>query len=314
MLPAEAQSALLARAGGNPLYAEQFVRMLLERGHEDLPLPENVQGIIAARLDGLDAGDKALLQAAAVFGKVFWLGAVAAVARRARRASRSACTRSSARSSSAASGARPSRPRPSTRSSTCSCATSRTAQMPRAARAERHLLAAGWMESLGRSADHADMLAHHFSAAAELARSAGRSTPELEARARRALTEAGDRAMSLGAMPAAAQVLRAGPRLLPARHAGARGAAPAHRPQPSAPIRTFDDAVLEEASEGLAAAGDLDGAAEARLMMAGNCWVRGSSERVWAQIDAAQALVPEGTISPIRVNPQHGRPLLDARR
>ena len=41
-------------------------------------------------------------------------------------------------------------------------------QMPRAARAERHLLAAGWMESLGRSADHADMLAHHFSSAGEL--------------------------------------------------------------------------------------------------------------------------------------------------
>ena len=57
VLPAQAQSALLARAGGNPLYAEQFARMLLERGHEDLPLPENVQGIIAARLDGLEAED-----------------------------------------------------------------------------------------------------------------------------------------------------------------------------------------------------------------------------------------------------------------
>ena len=42
---------LLARAGGNPLYAEQFVRMAAERGASDDELPETVQGIIAARLD-----------------------------------------------------------------------------------------------------------------------------------------------------------------------------------------------------------------------------------------------------------------------
>ena len=49
------QAALLARAGGNPLYAEEYVRMLAERGagDEELPLPETVQGIIAARLDTL---------------------------------------------------------------------------------------------------------------------------------------------------------------------------------------------------------------------------------------------------------------------
>ena len=47
---------LLERAGGNPLYAEQFARLYVERGSaEDLPLPETIQGIIAARLDGLAA-------------------------------------------------------------------------------------------------------------------------------------------------------------------------------------------------------------------------------------------------------------------
>ena len=78
VMAAETQQALLARAGGNPLYAEQYVRMLAERGDaEDLPLPETVQGIIAARLDALPAEEKSLLQTAAVIGKVFWLGAVA---------------------------------------------------------------------------------------------------------------------------------------------------------------------------------------------------------------------------------------------
>src|SRR6266568_4428965 len=79
LLEAGTQSALLERAGGNPLYAEQYVRMLAERGSaEELPLPENVQGIIAARLDSLAQDEKGLLQDAAVMGKVFWLGALGA--------------------------------------------------------------------------------------------------------------------------------------------------------------------------------------------------------------------------------------------
>ena len=48
MLPAETQASLLDRAGGNPLYAEEFVRMLSDRGvlpsggelvDEDVPCP-----------------------------------------------------------------------------------------------------------------------------------------------------------------------------------------------------------------------------------------------------------------------------------
>ena len=79
VLPVETQDSLLVRAGGNPLYAEQFARLLAETGGEEQPLPENVQGIIAARLDGLPPDEKQLLQNAAVLGKVFWLGAACAV-------------------------------------------------------------------------------------------------------------------------------------------------------------------------------------------------------------------------------------------
>ncbi|HSI97285.1 MAG TPA: AAA family ATPase, partial [Gaiellaceae bacterium] len=77
LLPAEIQKALLERAEGNPLYAEQFAQLYLERGSaEDLPLPETLQGIVAARLDGLSGEEKAALQDASVFGKVFWTGAL----------------------------------------------------------------------------------------------------------------------------------------------------------------------------------------------------------------------------------------------
>src|SRR5207253_491806 len=53
VLDADAQQAVLRRAEGNPLYAEEYARMLSEQDGGDLPLPETVQGLIAARIDGL---------------------------------------------------------------------------------------------------------------------------------------------------------------------------------------------------------------------------------------------------------------------
>src|SRR5262249_39228955 len=79
-LSAEAEAALLEQAAGNPLYAEQYTRLFLERGRVDEEQPATLQGLIAARLDALDAADKDLLQAAAVIGKVFCIGSLAAVA------------------------------------------------------------------------------------------------------------------------------------------------------------------------------------------------------------------------------------------
>jgi class 3 adenylate cyclase len=65
LLDAEVQAALVARAGGNPLYAEEFSRLVEERGTTHAgaaALPETVQGLIAARLDTLDSVEKSLLQ------------------------------------------------------------------------------------------------------------------------------------------------------------------------------------------------------------------------------------------------------------
>src|SRR2546428_11292793 len=81
-LPADTRAAMLERAGGNPLYAEEFVRMLLDRGFlgrrepvavvapgAEIPVPETVQGLIAARLDTLTPERKVLIQSAAAFGR-----------------------------------------------------------------------------------------------------------------------------------------------------------------------------------------------------------------------------------------------------
>jgi predicted ATPase len=72
-VPPGAHADLLERAGGNPFYAEEFARMVLE-GRSDRGLPGSVQGLIAARLDGLALDEKELLQDAAVVGRAFWTG------------------------------------------------------------------------------------------------------------------------------------------------------------------------------------------------------------------------------------------------
>jgi len=81
-------SSLISNAGGNPLFLEETVRMLRDRGLVDaerwrseemgeLPVPTSVQGLISSRLDRLEGGDKQLAHNAAVVGAVFWAGAVA---------------------------------------------------------------------------------------------------------------------------------------------------------------------------------------------------------------------------------------------
>lgn len=83
VLDAAIQSAILERAGGNPLYVTEFVRLADDMGVvadaaaiAELPLPDSVQALVAGRVDRLEAEEKAVLQAASVVGKVFWTGAL----------------------------------------------------------------------------------------------------------------------------------------------------------------------------------------------------------------------------------------------
>jgi len=161
VLEAGQQAALLARAGGNPLYAEQYVQMLAERGAgQELPVPDSVQAIIGARLDLLPPADKRLLQDAAVVGKVFWPGAVAALGGPADRRELEECLHALERKQFVR------RERRSSVAGETEYAFAHTlvrdvayGQIPRAVRAGQHLHAAGWIESLGRPDD---MLADEF--------------------------------------------------------------------------------------------------------------------------------------------------------
>ncbi len=65
--------ALLERTGGNPLFIEQIVRALVQRGEAlsregPWPMPLDVEAAVQARLDALDAPRRALLERLAVLG------------------------------------------------------------------------------------------------------------------------------------------------------------------------------------------------------------------------------------------------------
>jgi class 3 adenylate cyclase/tetratricopeptide (TPR) repeat protein len=204
VLPAETQAALLERAGGNPLYTEEFVRMLAERGPPapDTPLPENVQALIAARLDTLPAERKSLLQDASVLGKVFWTGAVAAIGDVDERAVKEGMRELVRKEL-----VRPTRTTSVEGQEELSFwhALVRDVayqQLPRAARAAKHLAATKWIEGIAgdRVADQAEILVHHVNEALELTRAAGGAGQnELEDKLRALLVMAGERAMQLDA-------------------------------------------------------------------------------------------------------------------
>jgi class 3 adenylate cyclase/tetratricopeptide (TPR) repeat protein len=277
LLEADTQSALLERAGGNPLYAEQYVRMLAERGSTE-ELPESVQGIIAARLDSLQPDEKALLQDAAVVGKVFWLGALDATeqqlhalqqkefVQRARRTSvegetefvfKHALVRDVA-----------------------------YGQIPRADRAEKHRRTAEWVESLGRPEDHAEAVAHHYLSALELARAGGQSVDAVAPRASIALSEAGDRAAALHALPQAERYYRESLAL--------------DSEQPELLFRygrvlfyrsEQGSKELEVARDAFLVAGDRERAAEVALFLAQIEWRKGRPEGVKVHLGQARSLV-----------------------
>jgi class 3 adenylate cyclase/tetratricopeptide (TPR) repeat protein len=85
-LPAELERRVVDVADGNPLFAEELARLLVDRGDvrhtesgweqaqpdEAIEIPQSIQALLAARLDSLPPNEKRLSQDAAVVGRIFW--------------------------------------------------------------------------------------------------------------------------------------------------------------------------------------------------------------------------------------------------
>jgi len=307
-LPAELRSALLASAGGNPLFAEEYVRMLLDRGllrtagagpelaGSELPMPESVQSIIAARLDGLPLEEKLLVQDAAVVGRAFWLGALSQIGARQRwsvehllhelerkqlvRRERTSIVLSEPQFS-------------------FSHAVVRDVayeQIPRALRSDKHRRTAGWIETLSpeRSEDRAGMLAHHYLRALRYAPGGAPRDASLVESARYALRDAGDRSLRLNAFAEAARFFDEALGLWP-EDAAERvdvvfrlGSARVHAESAGAEL-------LEEARDAFLEERRPEQAAEAMVLIGELLWMRGDPQAFRHFEEAADLLLDTPT-------------------
>jgi class 3 adenylate cyclase/tetratricopeptide (TPR) repeat protein len=292
-LPTEVDPGLLGRVGGNPLFAEEYVRMLRDRGSAD-PLPTGVHAIVAARLDALPADERAVLHDAAVLGQVGWVGALGEVG-----------------------GHPPDRldaclQRLEAKEFVQRFGRSRVAgevqyafrhglvrdvaygQVVRADRASKHRRAAAWIEGLApdRAEDRAELLAYHYRAALWFARATGDEPPGLAERTRTALRDAGDRAAALGGYETAAR-FHAEALDLCADGDPERGQLLLRLGQDRCRSDMTGQEQLAAAREALLAAGQPLAAAEAEMLLGELAFLHGRGDQRAGHLDRALALVAD---------------------
>ncbi|HUO46129.1 MAG TPA: AAA family ATPase [Acidimicrobiia bacterium] len=316
LMEAGVQAALIERSGGNPLYLTEFVRLAGERGWlerlrqgEELPLPDSVASIIAGRLDLLPADDKALLQAAAVVGRVFWAGALsfvegldsADVDRRLRRLVARELIRPVRRSS-----------MQGQEEYTFAHVLARDGAYGRLTREDRARLHEGigrWLEAVSgeRVADVAELLAHHYATALELRPG---DHPSQRRQVYRFLMLAGDRARGLDAQRAGALY----------RKAIGLATTDAERARPLLECSHLDLGTNEErrkmVSDSMvefATAGDREGEAEAAAALGTLEWYVGHAEEAdrWSEraLGLIQDLAPSQVVGRVLVAAAAGKQL-----
>ncbi len=93
-LPADLRARIVQRSEGNPLFCEEFLRMLIDEGRveriddrwratataADVRVPESIHALLAARLDGLAEPERRAMQVASIVGERFAVAEVAALA------------------------------------------------------------------------------------------------------------------------------------------------------------------------------------------------------------------------------------------
>ncbi|MEU3569782.1 BTAD domain-containing putative transcriptional regulator [Kitasatospora sp. NPDC036755] len=216
--PGGFDSGLIARIGGNPLFAEEFLRAGPAEGGRP-QLPRRLRALVTARLDMLTPLEKAVLRDAAVIGDHVWVGAVASGGGLDRVDVANCLKRLASRGY-----LRPVRPssvegdeeyafeQPVFREVAYG-------QLTRRARMEKHWRASDWLAAL--PADRLELLPYQLEQAVELGREGeldAHTAHCLSQRARQTLAESARRAVAQGAHGAAAACFRAAIELCPPQH------------------------------------------------------------------------------------------------
>jgi class 3 adenylate cyclase/tetratricopeptide (TPR) repeat protein len=261
----EVLAKITEAAEGNPLFVEQMLAMLTENGaaNGELTIPPSIHALLAARLDRLGPGERAVIERASVVGKEFWRGAVIKLSPADERDSVGARLMTLTRRDFI----QPSRSifpdEDGFRFRHILIRDAAYLAIPKETRAELHERYAGWLERKAgeRASELDEILGYHLEQAHRYREELGSvdaDAAELATRAGERLAAAGRRAIvSRGDVAAAATLISRAVSLLPSDHA----ARPALLTElGSILMRTGDfsraEGVLDEAVEASAAAGD----------------------------------------------------------
>jgi class 3 adenylate cyclase/tetratricopeptide (TPR) repeat protein len=201
----DAAAQIESVAEGNPLFIEQMVAALDDRG-DTIAVPPTIQALLAARLDRLDPDEQAVLERAAVAGREFWRGAMTEMSPEVERGRLGAILLALVRKELV-------RPEPSTAIAGDDCFRFRHAlirdaayaAIPKSLRVELHRRAAEWLES---RAGEDELVAYHLEQSHAYGSELGLpGTDETAARAASLLAAAGLRAFARNDAPAAANLL-----------------------------------------------------------------------------------------------------------
>jgi class 3 adenylate cyclase len=210
-LPRKLTRRIVGRAEGNPFYVEEILQMLIDReaiarenggwsvrAHVDeVELPDSIHGVIAARVDLLDAASREALRRCSVMGRVFWPRAVgvddaliAALGPRALVSEHADSTVSGMREFAFK------------HALTYDVAYS---TLPRAERRQLHRQVGAWVEDVapGREAEMAEIAAYHF----DQALAYGETSAEVRTRACELFLVAGEAALARVAADSAERLL-----------------------------------------------------------------------------------------------------------
>jgi class 3 adenylate cyclase/tetratricopeptide (TPR) repeat protein len=232
-----ARAAVAAVAEGNPLFVEETLRMLVDDGilvdvdgrwttTRDvgrISIPPTIQSLLTARLDRLSVEERAVIDCAAVVGRVFGWGAVAELSQQEISTHVTVRLQSLMRKELIQPDESGRREREDTfRFTHVLIRDAAYRGIPKSVRADLHRRLADWMESQpgNRSPEYDEVRGYHLEQAHASLVDLGVVTPATEAVGRRAaaaLASAGRRAFARGDMPAAVTLLTRAAALLPQR-------------------------------------------------------------------------------------------------
>ncbi len=228
------EAKIIATAEGNPLFVEEMVGMLIDGGQltrrngqwtadaglADVAVPPTIHALLAARLDGLPEGERAMLERGSIEGKVFHRGAVAELAPDSLRADVGGHLRSLARKELV----RPERGDfagdEAFRFRHLLIRDAAYGALAKETRSDLHARFAGWLERVAADhvAEYEEILGYHYEQAFRYRTELGPADEEARRLGRLAaqrLGAAGQRALDRGDVAAATKLLTSAADLLP---------------------------------------------------------------------------------------------------